>query len=60
MRRLEQSLGDVVRALREHCSVGNLTFRVPETGDFVAILQVSDQEAKDLGEMLRRSPPDET
>ena len=58
MRRLEQSLGEVVRALRDQCRVGNLTFRVPETGDFVAILQISDQEARDLGEMLSRDPPD--
>jgi len=58
-RQLEQSLGEVVRALREHFPVGNLTFRVPETGDFVAILPVSDQEARDLAEMLRRGLPDD-
>jgi len=58
-RQLEQSLGEVVRALREHFPVGNLTFRVPETGDFVAILPVSNQEARDLAEMLRRGPPDD-
>jgi hypothetical protein len=51
---LEQMLGEVVAALRMHCGEGNLTVRVPQTGDFVAILQIDEQEARDLEEMLRR------
>jgi hypothetical protein len=50
---LEQTLGEAVVALRKLCGDGNLTVRVPETGDFVAILQIDEQEATELAELLR-------
>jgi hypothetical protein len=50
---LEQMLAEVVVALREHCGDGNLTLRIPTTGDFVVITQVEDQEAEDLARLLR-------
>jgi hypothetical protein len=53
-RRLEQMLGEVVAALREQCGEGNLTVQLPETGDFVAILQIEAQEAKELAQLLSR------
>ena len=48
-------LAKVVAALREQCPEGNLTFRVPETGDLVAVLQIDDEEASELSRLL--APP---
>ena len=50
--RLEQTLAEVVVTLRRYEAERNLTVRIPETGDFVAILRVDEQEARDLAEML--------
>lgn len=52
-RALELMLAEVVVALREHCAEGNITVRIPKTGDLVAILKVDDQEAVDLAKLLR-------
>ena len=54
-RKLETMLAKVVAALREQSPEGNLTFRVPETGDLVAVLQLDDEEASDLARLL--GPP---
>jgi hypothetical protein len=54
-KQLELMLAKVVAALREHCPEGNLTFRVRETGDLVAVLQIDDEEASDLARLL--GPP---
>jgi len=51
-RTLELKLAEVVVALREHCPDGNITLRVLETGDIVAILKVDDDEAADLAKLL--------
>jgi hypothetical protein len=49
---LELMLAEVVVALRRYCGGGNLTFRIPQTGDFVAILTIDDVEAADLAKLL--------
>ena len=51
---LELRLAEVVVALRKDHGEGNLTLRVPETGDFIAILQISDDEARGLADLLGR------
>jgi len=50
--RLEHQLAEVVVALRRYDADRNLTLRIPETGDFVAILRVDEQEARELAELL--------
>ena len=54
-RLLELRLAAIVVALRKDHGEGNLTLRVPETGDFIAILQIDDDEARDLADLLGRS-----
>jgi hypothetical protein len=49
---LESRMAEAVRALRQHQAKGNITLHVSETGDFVAILQIDQQEADQLAEML--------
>ena len=49
---LEGRLKEVVLALRADQDFGNITVQMPETGDFVAILRVGPEEAKDLQAML--------
>ena len=49
---LERDLADIVATLREHCPDGNITLRVPNTGDLVAVLRVADAEAEALAAML--------
>ena len=53
-RLLELRLAAIVVALRKDHGEGNLTLRVPETGDFIAILQIDDDEARDLADLLGR------
>jgi len=50
--RLEQKLAEVVVELRRYDAERNLTVRIPETGDFVAILRVGEEEARELAELL--------
>jgi hypothetical protein len=50
---LEQMLKDVVLALRAQRSFGNITLRIPETSDLVAILRVDPVESYELETMLR-------
>jgi hypothetical protein len=52
---LELRLAEIVVALRKNRGEGNLTLLIPETGDFVAILKIDDQEARGLAELLGRS-----
>ena len=51
-RELENRLGEVALALREHCGPGNITVHLSEAGELVAILPVEEEEAKDLKELL--------
>jgi hypothetical protein len=51
--RLEQMLAEVVVTLRRYEAERNLTLRVPQTGDFVAILRVDEHEARELAELLQ-------
>ncbi len=53
---LEKQLIDVVRAFRRHQAEGNITVHIAEQGDFVAILPMSEEEAKDLTQLLARMP----
>ena len=46
-RLLEKRLLDAVRSLRELQAEGNITVSDPSSGDFVAVLQVDEHEAKD-------------
>jgi len=50
---LEQKLKEIVVALRKQCGPGNLTLHVPESGDFVAILQIDESDASDLAATLQ-------
>jgi hypothetical protein len=51
---LELRLIEVVVALRKEHGEGNMTLRVPDTGDFIAILQIDDDEARGLADLLGR------
>ncbi len=51
--RLELQLAEVVIQLRKHHGEGNMTLRVPDTGDFVAVLQITLAETQQLEAMLR-------
>ena len=55
-RRLEDTLREVVSALRAYDSDGNLLVRVHQTGDSVAILKIDDRDAGELASMLRSVP----
>lgn len=39
-------------ALRKNHGEGNLKLRVPETGGFIPISQIDDDQARDLAELL--------
>ena len=52
---MEMMLKEVVLALRAEDGEGNITLRIPETGDLIAVLQVDDDQAAALSEMLRRN-----
>ncbi len=45
---------EVVVALRKDHGEGNMTLRVPDTGDFIAILQIDDDDARGLADLLGR------
>jgi hypothetical protein len=51
-KQLEMMLKEVVLAIRADRGDGNITLRIPESGDFVAILRVDDVEAHALTELL--------
>ena len=53
-RQLEERLKEIVLALRAEQESGNITVQVPETSDFIAILRVDPDEAKELQAMLSR------
>jgi hypothetical protein len=51
--RLEKQLVDAIVALRGLRPGVNITLRVRETGDFVAVLPLDEHESSELAEMLR-------
>ena len=55
-KQLEEKLKKIVLALRAEQASGNITVLMPETSDFIAILRVDPDEAKDLQAMLSRPP----